>query len=614
MTALVWSRLATALVAALLMPLAAQAGPDVPPAQFTDPQRRASLIQALPRIESLMLERMKDLRMPGLSYALVVDGEVLLSRALGLRDVARGAAVEPETVFRIASMSKSFTALAILLLREDGKLSLDDPVARHVPELRGWLRPTGDAGPITLRHLLSHTAGLPEDNPQGDRVLDIAPEALSAWLAAGVPFSTSPGSEFEYSNLGFILLGRVVRNVSGRPYQDFIRDRILRPLRMDATTYDPAAVPASRLALGHRPDGEGWAVEPLLPDGEGGAMGGLLTTSGDVARYVSMMLAAWPARDDVDAGPAPRRVLREMQSGLGHPMLNVSRRFPGGASTASAASYGHGLVALQTCQFGRVVTHSGGLPGFGSDMRWLPDHGVGIVVLANATYARAGALTSEALMQLKASGALQPRQAAASPALRTMAREAALLVDHWSDVRAQNLAAPNLFQDESAAERRQAMAQAREGLGACSPGRLTAENALRGNQRLDCERGWVDIRLTLAPTQPPRVQELSLRAARPLQPAMQRVADEVERALSRGIQELRLSPKAVRASVAAVLEAHRVSHGTCKLGDVLEGDGEQRAVVRLACDRGTAEATLTLDGGRLAALSLAPSHDEQCLP
>ena len=121
-------------------------------------------------------------------------------------------------------MTKSFTTISILKLRDEGKLSLDDPAERYVPEMAGLKYPSSDAPKITIRHLLSHAEGFPEDNPWGDRQLADTDEQLSRMLRGGIPFSNAPGLVYEYSNLGFAILGRIVTNVSKVPYTD-VRER-----------------------------------------------------------------------------------------------------------------------------------------------------------------------------------------------------------------------------------------------------------------------------------------------------------------------------------------------------------------------------------------------------
>ncbi len=513
----------------------------------------------------------------------------MLAKGLGLRDVASGTPVDVDTVFRIASMTKSFTALAILKLRDAGKLSLDDPVARYVPEVGTWQLPTSDSGPITIRHLLSHTAGLPEDNPLGDRVLDMTPEGLSAWLKAGIPFASATGSEFEYSNLGFMILGSVVTRVSGRQFQEYVTEAILLPLGMKSTYWSLAAVPKERLAIGYRKDKDSWIAEPMLEDGAGAAMGGLLTSSRDLARYIATMLSAFPARDEPERVPALRRTLREMQAGSGLPGVAVIRQLPGGPLIGRGSSYGYGLFSVRDCNWGREVQHGGGLPGFGSDMRWLPDHGVGILVLANLTYADASALTRAAMTLLQNTGALKPRQATPSPTLVRMARATTDLILDWSDERARTIAADNLFLDESLDERKALIAGLREGLGTCRFGQLDAENALRGKFRVDCDNGWLNVTMTLAPLQPPRVQFLEVSAGRPPSLALKQSAEAVARAVATGARDLRLASKLNRGDLSATLESTRFVYGSCRLSDAIEGDGVAKAGFMLECDRGTLE-------------------------
>ena len=146
---------------------------------------------------------------PGAAWGIVVDGELAHAGATGLRDVAAKAPVDADTVFRIASMTKSFTAMSILKLRDEGKLSLDDPAERYVPEMKGLAYPTTDSPRITIRHLLSHSTGFPEDNPWGDQpARAISEDQLSRMLRGGIPFSNAPGIAYEYSNYGFAILGR----------------------------------------------------------------------------------------------------------------------------------------------------------------------------------------------------------------------------------------------------------------------------------------------------------------------------------------------------------------------------------------------------------------------
>ena len=189
------------------------------PARFSDPARREKLRSAFPDIDRLVREFATREHIPGAAWGLVVDGELVHLGTAGSIDADRSAPVTGDTVFRIASMTKSFTAMAILSLRDAGKLSLDDPAERYVPELSALPYPTGDSPRITIRHLLSHAAGFPEDNPWGDQQLSRTEDEFTSMLHAGIPFSNPPGVAYQYSNFGFALLGRIVSRASGMPYR-----------------------------------------------------------------------------------------------------------------------------------------------------------------------------------------------------------------------------------------------------------------------------------------------------------------------------------------------------------------------------------------------------------
>ncbi len=206
----------------------------VPPPKFADPQRKQKLAAAFPEIEKLFLAYAKRANMPGAVMGVIIDGELAWVKATGVRETTDKAPVTPDTVFRIASMTKSFTAMAILKLRDDGKLSLDDPVSRYIPAMADLPYPTKDSPAITIRHLLTHSEGFPEDNPWGDRQLAQTDETVRAWMRAGIPFSTPPGTTFEYSNYGFGMLGQIVTRASGKDYAVYVRDNILRPLGMNS--------------------------------------------------------------------------------------------------------------------------------------------------------------------------------------------------------------------------------------------------------------------------------------------------------------------------------------------------------------------------------------------
>jgi len=151
---------------------------EVPPAAFQDPERKQKLERAYPAVDAAFRDAVERGNTPAAVWGVVVDGALVHDGAAGLRDVPGKAPAERDTAFRIASLTKSFTAAAVLQLRDAGKLSLEDRVDRWIPELRGWPRPTQDAPPLTIRMLLTHGAGFAEDNPWGDRQLAITDALL----------------------------------------------------------------------------------------------------------------------------------------------------------------------------------------------------------------------------------------------------------------------------------------------------------------------------------------------------------------------------------------------------------------------------------------------------
>jgi CubicO group peptidase (beta-lactamase class C family) len=495
--------------------LAAVPGASQDAHRFTEPDRRSKFATTYADIDTIFRHFIDRAHVPGAVWGIVVDGDLAHTGAAGYRDIAAKAPADPDTVFRIASMTKSFTAVSILKLRDEGRLSLDDPAERYIPELQSLRYPTSDSPRITIRHLLSHSEGFPEDNPWGDRQLAVSDEEFSRMLRGGIPFSNAPGIAYEYSNYGFAILGRIVANVSGKPYDEYVTDAILKPLEMTSTTLHVSKVPRNRLALGYRWEDGRWKEEPMLEHGPFGAMGGMLTTVRDLSRWVSMFLSAWPPRDGAETAPIRRASLREMQQAWRPSTTRVTRDPATGAIRLAASSYGFGLGVTQTCDFKVSVAHSGGLPGFGSVMRWLPDYGVGVIAFGNLTYTGWGGTASDVIDALAKSGALRLRAVEPSPQL-TAARDAvSRLVVRWDDQLAESIAAENLFLDRSKERRRAEIDALRTKVGPCSaPGRFDSiENALRGQWTMKCEHGALEAAITLAPTMPPTIQFLEVHEA-----------------------------------------------------------------------------------------------------
>lgn len=487
------------------------------PPVFTDPDRLKQLEATFPVIDKLYKEYAAKRNFPGLAYGVVVDGKLIYAGSTGYTDVAKKTAATPKSLFRIASMTKSLTAMAILQLRDQGKLRLDDPAQQYIPELRQLTYLTADAPLITIRNLMTHSAGFPEDNPWGDRQLADSDADLTNLIKGGLSNANTPGVAYEYSNLGFAMLGHIITKVSGKPYQQYITESILKPLGMNQTVWEYTSIPADLLAHGYRFVDGGlasgqWMEEPLLHDGSYGAMGGLITSIEDFSKYVAFHLAAWPPRSEAESGPLKRSSVREMQqpwmfSGMATQVKNAA-----GKICPVTSSYAYGLGWSQNCEGRVAVGHSGGLPGFGSQWRILPDHGIGVIAYANLTYAGLGSINSAVLDTLVSRAALKPRQLPVSAILSQRKAELVKLLPDWTNAEKSGIFAENFFPDHSVETRRKVVQGLYAKAGKIKKvGELVPENQLRGHFLLEGETASIDVFFTLTPENPALIQQLDFR-------------------------------------------------------------------------------------------------------
>ncbi|MTI40233.1 serine hydrolase domain-containing protein, partial [Fulvivirga lutimaris] len=343
------------------------------PPVFTADNRIEQIKSIAPELQELIADYAKASNIPGIAYGVVVDNKLVISNATGVLNIEKETPATPKSSFKIASMTKSFTAMAIMKLIEEGKLSLNDPVSKYIPEMSGLEYLTRDASIIDIENLLTMTAGFPEDNPWGDRQLAQPDQMLIDLIAGGVSFSNATSYEFEYSNTGYALLGNIISRVSGITYQNYITQNILEPLDMEQTYWEQDSVPAEQLAIGYRWEDEQWKLEPMLHDGAFGAMGGLITSIEDFSKYVSFHLSAWPPRSDEDNGPIKRSSLREMQTAQFSNLFANATDF-NGDPCAVISGYGYGLGIAEFCNGLKQVGHGGALPGFGSNYKFYPEY------------------------------------------------------------------------------------------------------------------------------------------------------------------------------------------------------------------------------------------------
>lgn len=583
----------------------------LPVPYFPDPDRRERVLAACATLEPIFRHHAAARHIPGVAYGVVVDGELIFAHSFGVRNVATAAPVDADTVFRIASMTKSFAALAILQLRDAGQLRLDEPVATYVPELATLTSPTTDSAPITVRHLLTMAAGWPQDDPWGDRQLYRNDAAMSDFYRAGVSWSNPPGVTFEYSNYAYMVLGRIITNVSRVPAIQYITTQILAPLGMNATVWRADDVPPDCLALGYRWEDEQWKEEPLLPSGgDVATFAGLFTSVRDLARWVALFQGAWPPRDGAEAGPLGRSSLREMQQTWRPYEPYVAVPALGVMPAIEVGGYGFGLSTRHNGRW-TTVAHGGGLPGFGSHMRWAPAYGVGIVAVANITYASVTDACSKALDHLLSTSLLQPYQKSVAPALAA-AREGVLrLLQRWDQEVAETLFADNFFLDTDFAHWRSMLAQLDETHGALTPaGPFLVENWLRGAWRMRGERGWCQFFITLSPTVPPRVQTLEIEStllpSTALQSAVERLARLIVQPTRRALQRL-CAAAADQATLWDQVRLANILCGACTVGEVTGGDGATWASFTFVGNKGNLAVKVTVNGrGKVLDATLQP--------
>ena len=478
------------------------------PAQFTDANRKAKLQTAIPLVSELYKAYATKNHFPAYAFAIVLDGSVLYQQVGGWANLEEKIPANEATMFRIASMSKSFTTMAILQLRDAGKLSLDDPIDQYIPSMKGQIL-TKDGAAISIRHLMSHQAGFPEDNPWGDRQLADSEADLITLIQKGLSLSNTPGAHYEYSNLGFAMLGYIIHQVSGLPYDAYIQQSILDPLGMQHTTYEYTKIPKENLAKGYRTIKGNWVNVPLLKDGIYGAMGGMITSISDFAKYLALHQAAWPERNDPDNKVIKRSTLREMHQPYTFIGLNPNYQFPSGKILATTTSYSYGLNWMHDAEGKTSLGHSGGLPGFGSNWRFLPEYGLGVIFFANHTYAPTSTMNLIVLDTLVKLAQLEPRVVVPSTILIQRQKELIQLLPNWENI--PSIFAENFFDDYLMDELKAEAKILFEEAGKINfVGQIVAENQLRGYCILEGSKQKLKLSFTLSPENPALIQEYHL--------------------------------------------------------------------------------------------------------
>jgi CubicO group peptidase (beta-lactamase class C family) len=481
------------------------------PAVFTDADREKKIAALYPLVESLYRDYAEKNHIPGYSFGIMLDGKLVYSGAGGFIDLQNKIPATTKSMFRIASMSKSFTAMAILKLRDEHKLKLDDPIKEYIPEMKNQ-QLTTDAPLITVRHLLTHSTGFPEDNPWGDRQLAVTEDDFQDMIEGGVSFSNVPGVAYEYSNMGFAMLGIIIKDRTLTHYSDYIAKNIWKPLGMTDAEWEYTKVPANVLAKGYRWLNNNYVEQPMLHDGIYGAMGGMIVSIESFAKYVALHQQAWPARNDAENGIIKRSSIREMHQPWRVSGLNANYKYPSGRPSPLATAYAYGLRWSRDGEGRETIGHTGGLPGFGSNWVILPEYGVGVMFFANATYAPTSLANNMVLDTLLRLSGIQTRQLPASNILTQRRNELVKLLPDFKGAEKSGIFAMNFWMDyfveSMQKEARDIFAKAGKII---SVGEVVPENQLRGYFDIKAEGGVVRVSFTLTPEKSPLIQEYHIK-------------------------------------------------------------------------------------------------------
>ncbi|WP_020499912.1 serine hydrolase domain-containing protein [Sciscionella marina] len=447
----------------------------------------------------------------GLVYGFSDTRGLVHSAGFGVADEA-GTVPDADTLFPIASMSKSFIACAALLARDRGVLSLEDPITKYIPEFRASAAPEDPCEPPSIGMLLAMRGGLTEDNSWVDPFIGMPERELLELVGKGVRYSNLPGTVFEYSNLGYTLAAIAVGRAVGNPITDFVRDEVIAPLGLASTCFDSAA--PERRAVGYSLDAHGdWVpYPPNISDGFAGA-GGIMSTVRDIAGWMTWLGAAFRPQSGKDRilGRAARRDMQRLHS-IARPAVVLR---PDGGLHAGLGGYGLGLSIEEDPRWGTVVSHGGGLPGFKLFMCWHPDSGHGVTVLTNSHRGDPAALCTEALQRILTREKAPARTVTLWPETERLRAEADRLVRDWDEELAARIFAENVDFDRPLAERRAEVAELIAEIGplADAPAAVVSTSSPADvTWSIPGERGELLCMIHLTPVDPARIQEFEVRA------------------------------------------------------------------------------------------------------
>lgn len=342
-----------------------------------DPQTRIDF----GALDSVIRAELKETNTPGAAVGVVIGDRLVFAKGYGVANIETGEPVTPDTLFRIASVTKMFTATALATSAEQGKMKFDEPLSNYVKGLSPRI------SRLNLHQLLTHTAGLVNDfKRQGLHDESALAVSIRSWNDDAI-FFTEPGKLYSYSNPGLALAGLTLQANGGKPYADMMSDLLFTPLGMSRTTFRPTMAMTYPLAVGHQsagPNSKPKVVRPLTDDAELWPAGYMFSTINDMARFAIAFLNN--GRLDGKQIFPPQTITR-----LTTPYVNAH-------SVGGKWQQGYGM-RIGSVRGVSIVEHLGGTTGFGAQLRLVPKHRVAIIVVANRSLAQLEK-TTEKVMEL----------------------------------------------------------------------------------------------------------------------------------------------------------------------------------------------------------------------
>lgn len=313
-------------------------------------------------VESAVRAELKQTQAPGAAIAVVSGDRVVYTRAFGVANVETGEEMRPEMLFRLGSTTKMFTAAAVVLLAEQGKLSLTEPIARHIPGL------TPKLGALTAHQLLSHTSGILDEAPMfGSHDDEAMREEVARWT--DTRFFAEPGQVYSYSNPGYWLAGLLAESVGGKPFADQVASTIFTPLGMTRSTFRPTMAMTYPLAQGHDlVNGQPQIIRPAANNSASWPAGSIFSNVIDLSRWLTAFVN--------EGRVGGEQVLPAS--------LFTTLAAPRAVIPGATNQYGYGVQVGEWSGL-QVVEHGGSRAGYGSVIRMVPAQRFGVVVLANRT-------------------------------------------------------------------------------------------------------------------------------------------------------------------------------------------------------------------------------------